>query len=169
MIQKRESFQLVDLGLPSGNLWTDHNVGADMPRHPGHFILYKSGLKIPTGNSYALPTLKDFKELFKHCTGVWEGSFLRLSSKINQATLLLPMPGMYSINQVSLHYPINDGTGYYPVLTDSGKFRLATICSTQSSSDCTNIGYFCTEGEKVEPSILGLYYVQIRLISNKKA
>lgn len=34
------NIQLVDLGLPSGNIWVDRNIGADSPEHAGLYFAW---------------------------------------------------------------------------------------------------------------------------------
>ena len=91
----------VDLGLPSGTLWADRNIGADSPEGYGDYFAWgeldpKSNyatfnsithdkrfkeiagnshydaVTAKLGNSFHTPTLADFEELIKNC--VWAQS-----------------------------------------------------------------------------------------------
>ena len=89
--------QLVDLGLPSGTLWTDRNLGADAPEETGDY--YRFGETIPftedshkyvydeidgniagtdrdaatvnLGKNYRMPTFNQIKELLDECKWKW--------------------------------------------------------------------------------------------------
>lgn len=40
MIDYKNNIQLIDLGLPSGNLWSDRNIGADTPEKNGLYFAW---------------------------------------------------------------------------------------------------------------------------------
>lgn len=89
--------QLIDLGLPSGTLWTDRNLGADAPEETGDY--YRFGETIPftedspkyvydeidgniagtdrdaatvnLGKNYRMPTFDQIKELLDKCKWKW--------------------------------------------------------------------------------------------------
>ena len=89
--------QLVDLGLPSGTLWADRNIGANTPEQAGDY--FRFGEKVPftedspeyfydeieeniagttkdaatviLGKGYKMPTLEQIKELLECCTWEW--------------------------------------------------------------------------------------------------
>ena len=89
--------QQVDLGLPSGTLWTDRNLGADAPEKAGDY--YRFGETIPftedspeyvyyeiegdiagtdrdaatvnLGKNYRMPTFDQIKELLDECKWKW--------------------------------------------------------------------------------------------------
>ena len=89
--------QLIDLGLPSGTLWTDRNLGADAPEKTGDY--YRFGETVPftekspeyvydkiegniagtdrdaatvnLGKNYRMPTLDQIKELLDDCKWKW--------------------------------------------------------------------------------------------------
>ena len=91
------SVQLIDLGLPSGTLWADRNVGADAPEAAGDY--FRWGETVPftedsdeyeyrdlgesivgteydaatvnLGEQYKMPTHEQQKELLKCCTWEW--------------------------------------------------------------------------------------------------
>lgn len=89
--------QLIDLGLPSGTLWADRNLGADAPEKTGDY--YRFGETVPftedspkyvydeidgniagtdrdaatviLGENYQTPTVEQIKELLEECTWTW--------------------------------------------------------------------------------------------------
>lgn len=89
--------QLVDLGLPSGTLWADRNIGADTPEQAGDYFRFgetvpftenspeyfyddieeniagttKDAATIILGKGYKMPTLKQIKELLDCCKWEW--------------------------------------------------------------------------------------------------
>ena len=89
--------QLIDLGLPSGTLWADRNVGADSPEAAGDY--FRWGETVPftenseeykyrdlgnsiagteydaatvnLGDTYKMPTFDQIKELIDECKWKW--------------------------------------------------------------------------------------------------
>jgi len=89
--------QLIDIGLPSGTLWTDRNLGADAPEKTGDY--YRFGEIVPftedspkyvydkidgniagtdrdaatvnLGKNYRMPTFDQIKELLDKCKWKW--------------------------------------------------------------------------------------------------
>ena len=54
----------IDLGLPSGNLWAECNIGATSKEKYGKCLYYDT--------KYGeIPTREDFEELITHCDWVW--------------------------------------------------------------------------------------------------
>lgn len=94
-------YKLVDLGLPSGILWSETNVGATLPADTGDFYAWgetstKKDYSYETsvwygkeytkdtilvaeddvatqvcGSAYRMPRSDDFNELFENCESVW--------------------------------------------------------------------------------------------------
>ena len=62
------SVQFIDLGLPSGRLWADRNVGSDSPQGTGHYYQYDRAMEL----GVSMPTKDDFKELYDNCVWEWE-------------------------------------------------------------------------------------------------
>ena len=89
--------QLVDLGLPSGTLWADRNVGADSPEAAGDYFRFgettpftedspkyvygditesiagtdRDAATVNLGATYRMPTLDQIKELIDECEWEW--------------------------------------------------------------------------------------------------
>lgn len=64
----------VDLGLPSGILWATCNVGAKRSYEYGDYLSREDASKRISedwGESWSIPFLADFNELFNNCTVVW--------------------------------------------------------------------------------------------------
>ena len=69
-----ESYEAVDLGLPSGRKWADRNVGQkviDDPTDYGHLMDFDSAQQFPLPEGWKVPSKEDFKELCDHCTHEW--------------------------------------------------------------------------------------------------
>jgi len=89
--------QLVDLGLPSGTLWADRNIGADAPEDAGDYFRFgetvaftedspkyvyddieesiagteRDAATVNLGKNYKMPTLDQIKELIDECKWKW--------------------------------------------------------------------------------------------------
>lgn len=89
--------QLIDLGLPSGTLWADRNIGADAPEKAGDYFRFGettpftenspkyvygninesiAGTKrdvatVNLGKNYRMPTFEQIKELLDECNWKW--------------------------------------------------------------------------------------------------
>ena len=109
----------VDLGLPSGTLWADRNIGADSPEDYGNYFAWgeikpKNGeytwdtytyhgspKKLPSSNdaatqnwddSWCMPTRDQFDELIKNCKWTWKGKGYEVKGK-NGNSIFLPAAG----------------------------------------------------------------------------
>ncbi len=89
--------QFIDLGLPSGTLWADRNIGADAPEQVGDCFRFgetvpftedspqyiyedieeniagttKDAASVILGKGYKIPTLEQIKELILLCSWEW--------------------------------------------------------------------------------------------------
>ena len=73
-------FKWVDLGLPSGTLWSDLNVGANSFGEIGFFyphdvVRYLKRISTANSSSLRMPSVKHFKELRNHCEWQWRTSY----------------------------------------------------------------------------------------------
>ena len=109
----------VDLGLPSGTLWADRNIGADSPEEAGYYFAWgeikpkdgkytwdtytyrDSPKKLPSSNdaatqnwddSWCMPTRDQFDELIKNCKWTWKGKGYEVKGK-NGNSIFLPAAG----------------------------------------------------------------------------
>ncbi len=132
--------QLVDLGLPSGTLWADRNIGADTPEQTGDYFRFgetvpftddspeyfyddieeniagttKDAATVILGKGYKMPTLKQIKELLKCCTWEWTELNGTKGMKVtgpNCKSIFLPASGRRSSSSGSLSSV--GGSGYY--------------------------------------------------------
>ena len=95
--QNTYNVQLIDLGLPSGTLWADRNVGADSPEGYGYYFRFgettpytkdsqpyedvgiegefagtkRDAATVILGGQWRMPTLEQIKELITECSRQW--------------------------------------------------------------------------------------------------
>ena len=89
--------QLIDLGLPSGTLWADRNIGADAPEKAGDYFRFgettpftedspeyvydeideciagtdRDAATVNLGSNYRMPAFEQIKELLDECKWKW--------------------------------------------------------------------------------------------------
>ena len=63
----KQNEDYVDLGLPSGLLWSKYNYGVDENNKYGEQKMYSSAMKIKFKDDARLPTKEEFKELVDNC------------------------------------------------------------------------------------------------------
>lgn len=119
----RSTVQLVDLGLPSGTLWADRNLGANKPEELGNYFRFgevipftkESGeyeYPYPTdniagtendaathnlGKPYKMPSIEQLKELFSICKKQWTSQNGVAGCKLtgpNGNSIFLPASGL---------------------------------------------------------------------------
>lgn len=62
----KDNIKYIDLGLPSGTLWADRNVGAKNPEDCGQYLNFDDA-----NSQYSCPTRTDIKELIENCNWLW--------------------------------------------------------------------------------------------------
>lgn len=84
----------VDLGLPSGNLWSKHNVGAENEEDYGEYFEFDDA-----NNKYVLPSDDDYKELINNCTCKYDypRNGLIFISIVNKESIFFPFSGYISL------------------------------------------------------------------------
>ena len=112
------SYEYVDLGLPSGTLWATCNVGASSPKEYGLYFAwgetrgysdaserkftrdeydfdkgFEDGVTANMGGDWHTPTNRQLKELQKSCTYSFTDGGMLITSRINGATLFIPAAG----------------------------------------------------------------------------
>ena len=148
----------IDLGLPSGTLWASWNVGSLGPEeYGGYYAWGESETKdyyggstykylnryigndiagteydvahVKWGDSWRMPSINDFKELFIICTQTWmtqNGVNGVLLTGLNGNSIFLPAAGFYSYNFLFN----SDSYGYYwsssldPQRSDGAQFPV---------------------------------------------
>lgn len=132
--------QLVDLGLPSGTLWADRNIGADAPEDAGEYFRFgetvaftedspeyvyddiegsiagteRDAATVNLGKNYKMPTLDQIKELLEECTWTWTEQNGVNGMKVtgpNGNSIFLPASG-YRDNSGGTLYSVGS-YGYY--------------------------------------------------------
>lgn len=100
-----EHIKFIDLGLPSGTLWADRNLGADAPEDSGDYFRFgettpvtehspkyvyddinesiagtdRDAATVNLGKNYRLPTFEQIKELLDECKWQWIKQNIRIS------------------------------------------------------------------------------------------
>ena len=112
----------IDLGLPSGNLWANCNLGTEDCHKSGYYFTYDEALNLQSKEEI-LPAKEDFQELIDCCK--WEWKELRqcngyLITGPNNASIFLPAAGD---RYESLHYYVNQiGKYWSSTLLESSKY-----------------------------------------------
>jgi hypothetical protein len=132
--------ELINLGLPSGTLWADRNIGADAPEQAGDYFRFgettpftedspqyiyddiekniagttKDAATVILGKGYKMPTLEQQKELLKCCTWEWTDLNGVKGMKVtgpNGNSIFFPASGCHGFSNGTLN---NVGSnGYY--------------------------------------------------------
>lgn len=105
------TIRFVDLGLTSGTLWANKNVGADRITDAGIYMSYPSTF-FYKDKKYHIPTKEQFEELIKECTWKWIEKNGVHGYKVvgkNGKYIFLPAVGYY--DGTSLDY--SGSYGYY--------------------------------------------------------
>ena len=156
---------LIDLGLPSGNLWSTCNVGASEPEEAGKFYTiteaYADRNKF---NRFSLPSKKDFEELIQYCKPIFYEDKVEFVSNINQNSIVFPLSGCIDCNGIYHEHSSRFSSGYW-----SGTYRIAGIYSMLDLDNCDEKVSICEgpdclryplrlveHGKNVNESSLGL-------------
>lgn len=120
--------KFIDLGLPSGTLWADRNLGAKRQHDAGVYMSHPHRLRIENA---VLPSNEQFKELLT-CPRKWttrNGQPGYLIKGFNGNSIFLPAVGYY----------------YGPTLYDSGTYGYYWSTTYGSSSYAYSL-YFDSSG-----------------------
>lgn len=136
---------LVDLGLPSGNLWSTVNVGSSCTEEPGDFLTFDDAIQAAKDyGKMHVPTKKDFEELRSRCeqkTVTFNGIKGIEFTGSNRNKLFFPYFGYQSSDEINHGFqkecdfwtstidPRYPGNAYG---FEAGKFRNID-CSSQTS------------------------------------
>lgn len=86
LVLKRIGVKYVDLGLSSGTLWAECNVGAKTVSDCGKYLTFEDA------NMYTLPTKEQFEELIRECEWKWTGCGYWVTGR-NGNKIFLPAAG----------------------------------------------------------------------------
>ena len=132
--------QLIDLGLPSGILWADRNIGADAPEKAGDYFRFgettlftenspkyvyddidgsiagteRDAATVNLGKNYRMPTFEQIKELLDECKWKWTKQNGVKGMKVtgpNGNSIFFPASG-YRYNSSGTLYSVGSN-GYY--------------------------------------------------------
>lgn len=132
---------MIDLGLSSGTLWADRNVGADRPEAYGDYFRYdeiKGGMAenkrnvamFVLGERYHTPTFEQINELLEGCNHEWitlnDVKGMRITGP-NGNSIFLPAAGY------RFYYSTAIADGYYWSATPNGN---EGICYCLENSPC---------------------------------
>ena len=167
----KNEITLIDLGLPSGTLWADRNVGADKPEGYGDYFRFgetvpftensttynlenikkgiagtdKDAATTILGVQYRMPTFEQIEELVKFCSWKWtqiNGVNGTMLIGPNGNSIFFPASGLRDYCYGSLH-----GVGSY-VCNWSGSLESGINCYLLyfHSSYCGLDDNFCALG-----------------------
>ena len=123
--------EYVDLGLPSGVLWTKCNVGAATPLEYGNYLTWEEAMASVHG-LLRLPTMDEFEELISESDEVYalEVGYLDRAEFIFYPTrIILPAAGY---KEDSVMKDIGTGICYWTSTTDPFDEDVATCLSTNN-------------------------------------
>ena len=181
------SYNFVDLGLPSGLLWADRNIGASDSRDVGNYYawgetytkteytesnyslnaaaIYDDISGIPQydaatancGSEWRTPTYEDFKELFDNCNVIYNNYAYTFTSKINGKSISLIRSGFK--NGGNVNYGTTENVAWY-------------MCSaTDQNNDATvaRIAYLGQNSgiDKVQDDLPRHYGMAVRPVKSK--
>ncbi len=99
-----DGYKFVDLGLPSGKLWAEINMGASVPADYGDFYNWEDACNAVNGKKCRIPTIDEFNELIsntEHSATTQNNSASEtkngwlFTSKNNGKSIFFPFTGYY--------------------------------------------------------------------------
>lgn len=125
-----KTVKFIDLGLPSGNLWCDRNIGANSIESYGDYLTFDEACEYDN-----LPSKKDFQELIDNCK--WE--FIEINGvsgyKIigkNNNSIFLPAAGCHI---GSSFYYVGDDGRYWSFTLDDDDYNAYGLYFSISDKD----------------------------------
>lgn len=130
--------QLIDLGLPSGTLWADRNIGADAPEKAGDYFRFgetvaftedspkyvyddinesiagtdRDAATANLGKNYRMPTFEQIKELLDECKWKWTKQNGVKGMKVtgpNGNSIFFPASGFRNFSSGTLYHVGSNG------------------------------------------------------------
>lgn len=130
----------VDLGLPSGKLWSTQNYGASSTTGHGTYVSWSTTdvVKSSWGSYWATPTRTELNELLNYCIWTWDSSKKGYTiTGTNGNSMFLPAAGFQIMG-----YDQSVGSGiYYWSSTASSESGFTFTLSGSSSSVNVNNTY----------------------------
>ena len=129
-------FGLVDLDLPSGNLWASCNYDASSPEEAGEYFSFQEAISLSNLDGMSVPSLKDYQELVENTTYSvcsFKGTAgAELTSKTNKNVIFFPFSG-YVGSEICgegtsgnfwtcTEGPNYNGWGHYYAIHDNGLY-----------------------------------------------
>ena len=162
----KNNIQLIDLGLPSGTLWADRNVGADLPEGYGDYFRFgeatpftedsqpykydkiecdiagtdRDAATAILGEQFRMPTLEQVKELIDKCSREWTEVGGVKGTKVtgpNGNSVFFPAAGYRNYSDGFIN-----GVGFKDFCWSSSHYRRNNGCSLFLSSDIMGWYYF---------------------------
>ena len=129
-------FGLVDLDLPSGNLWASCNYDTSSPEESGEYFSFQEAISLSKPDGMSVPSLKDYQELIENTTYSicsFKGTAgAELTSKTNKNVIFFPFGGYFGNilygGGTSGNFwtctedPNYNGWGYYYAIDDNGLY-----------------------------------------------
>ena len=104
----------IDLGLPSGNLWSTCNVGAYGPEEAGKFYtIPEAYADRDKFNELSLPSVKDFEELIQYCKPIFYEDKVEFVSNTNQNSIVFPLSGCIGCDGKYREHSSRFSSGYW--------------------------------------------------------
>ncbi len=138
--------KFVDLGLPSGTLWAEMNVGANSATDSGTYYSWSDATSWNGwGSGCRLPTNAECQELINNCTWTWDSDKkgFKVTSKKSDNSIFLPAVGLKEDGRVQDkgskgYYWFSDtmyGTLYFEHAT-YGDSNYTTIAPYDNADNC---------------------------------
>lgn len=132
--------KFIDLGLPSGRLWADRNIGANAPHEYGNYNYWEEWLKKRITNWCSRPALI---ELLEEATWQWTTQNEvngHLVTGPNGNSIFIPAGGYKYQNKL---YKINESTELWIAFRDGGN-QCMSLWSDDDHDPHTNYtsGYY---------------------------
>lgn len=135
------SYDWVDLGLPSGLKWAKYNVGAENPEEYGKYYYWGQIESDNWGGSWRMPTKTDFQELINECAWVWitqNGILGYEVTGVNGGSIFIPASGymddiVKNVGYQGYYWSSTPCDGYY--LKDGYYLRFDSDGRSTNSSD----------------------------------
>ncbi len=138
-----DGYKFVDLGLPSGKLWAEINMGASLPGDYGNFYNWEDACKAVNGKKCRIPTIDEFNELISNTehsattqtnsAGETKNGWL-FTSKNNGKSIFFPFTGYYDDESAYRH---GNETGVFwssTEYTNNGNTYVHTLSINADSS-----------------------------------